>query len=164
MLDLAIFLTLLLLGYGFGRYAESRHYKDIIRREQELQGLPSVSSKVLPPITHMDNALVTGSVVISVDYFKRFLASLRNIFGGRVTSYETLLDRARREAQLRMKEQAHAMGAKLIFNVKLETSSIYKGRKNSIGSVEMLAYGTALIPQSQPEHGSRNESTEPATA
>ena len=147
MIDLIILLALLLLGYGFGRYAEKKHYKDIIQREKALRNLPSVSSKVLPPITQMDNELVSGNVVISVDYFKRFLAGLRNIFGGRVTSYETLLDRARREATLRMKEQAHAMGAKLIFNVKMETSSIYKGRRNSVGSVEILAYGTALIPK-----------------
>ena len=147
MLDLAIFLTLMLLGYGFGRYAESKHYKSIIQREQEFQGLPLISSKVLPPVSNMDNALVSGNVVISVDYFKRFLATLRNIFGGRVTSYETLLDRARREAMLRMKEDAKQRGAKLVFNVKLETSSIYKGRGNSIGSVEILAYGTALIPR-----------------
>lgn len=147
MIDLIVLLTLLLLGYSFGRYAENKHYKDIIRREQELQNLPTVSSKVLPPITQMDNQLVAGNVVISVDYFKRFLAGLRNIFGGRVTSYETLLDRARREAKLRMREEAKAMGAKMVFNVKLETSSIYKGRKNSVGSVEILAYGTALIPK-----------------
>lgn len=152
MLDLAIFLTLLLLGYGFGRYAENRHYRGIIRREKEMQDLPAVSSKVLPPISNMDSALVAGNVVISIDYFKQFLANLRNIFGGRVSSYETLLDRARREAQLRMKEQARDMGAKVIFNVKLETSSIYKGNRGSIGSVEMLAYGTALIPRKQPNH------------
>jgi uncharacterized protein YbjQ (UPF0145 family) len=47
---------------------------------------------------------VSGSVVVSVDYFKRFLAGLRTLVGGRVTSYETLLDRARREAILRCKE------------------------------------------------------------
>jgi uncharacterized protein YbjQ (UPF0145 family) len=95
-----------------------------------------------------DQQLVIGSVVVSIDYFKRFLAGLRNLFGGRVTAYETLLDRARREALLRMKEQAEAAGAKLVFNVKYETSSISKGRKDTVGSVEMLAYGTALIPPS----------------
>lgn len=147
MYDILIFLALMALGYGFGRYAEAKHYKSIIQREQELQHLPAVSSKVLPKVTHVDNILVSGNVVISVDYFKRFLAMLRNFFGGRVTAYETLLDRARREAILRMKEQAKAMGANIIFNVKMETSSIYKGEKDSVGSVEILAYGTALIPK-----------------
>jgi len=147
VLDFIVPLVLLLIGYIFGRYAEKRHYREIIRRERELQNLPAVATKALPQIPNLDCALVTGSVVISVDYFKQFLAGLRNIFGGRVTSYETLLDRARREAQLRMKEQARDMGARIICNVKLETSSISKGGRNSIGSVEILAYGTAFIPK-----------------
>ena len=82
---------------------------------------------------------------MSVDYFKRFLAALRNLFGGRVTSYESLLDRARRESLLRMKEKAAALGASMVFNVKYETASISKGAGNTIGSIEVLAYGTALI-------------------
>ncbi|MEE8388637.1 MAG: YbjQ family protein [Acidiferrobacterales bacterium] len=147
MIDLIIFITLLALGYGFGRYAENRHYKSIIRREKELSRIPAVAQR-FPPLaaTPYKVELVTGSVVISVDYFKRFLASLRNLIGGRVKSYESLLDRARREAILRMKEKADQLGAEMIFNIKLETSSIYKGRKNRVGSVEVLAYGTALIP------------------
>ena len=85
--------------------------------------------------------------MVSVDYFKRFLAGLRSVFGGRVTSYETLLDRARRESILRMKEAADGLGAEMVFNIKVETASISKGRRNAVGSVEVLAYGTALIPR-----------------
>jgi len=145
--DLIIFLVLLLLGYGFGRYAESRHYKSIRHREIKLNQIPAVASRVPPPgRPDLQSQLVTGSVVVSVDYFKRFLASLRNIFGGRISSYESLLDRARREAILRMKQQAKELNAELVFNIKMETASIHKGQGNTIGSVEVLAYGTALIP------------------
>lgn len=148
MYDLIIFISLLALGYGFGRYAESKHYKSIIKREKQLNSIPAIASKI-PPFRRQDlkSQLVAGNVVISVDFFKRFIAGLRNIFGGRITSYETLLDRARREAILRMKQQAKDINAEFIFNIKLETSSIYKGRGNAIGSVEVLAYGTALYPQ-----------------
>ena len=38
--------------------------------------------------------LVSGNVVVSVDHFKRFLAGLRNIVGGRLKAYETILDSA----------------------------------------------------------------------
>ena len=145
MYDLIVFLVLLALGYGFGRYAEAKHYTSIIKREKQLNSIPAIASKI-PPAENRDinSQLVTGSVVISIDYFKRFIAGLRNIFGGRITSYETLLDRARREAILRMKAEAKKLNAQLVFNIKLETSSIHKGRGNSIGSVEVLAYGTAL--------------------
>jgi uncharacterized protein YbjQ (UPF0145 family) len=43
-----------------------------------------------------------------------------------------------------MKNEAAQLNADIIFNVKLETSSIHKGKGNNIGSVEVLAYGTAL--------------------
>lgn len=145
-MDLIIFLTLLALGYGFGRYAETRHYRSIIAREQALSSLPTVASRLPPNDRLYQQQLVSGGVVVSVDYFKRFLAGLRNLFGGRMKAYETLLDRARREAILRMKEQAEAAGAAYVFNPKLETASISKGKGNNIGSVEVFAYGTAMIP------------------
>jgi len=147
MTNVIIFLILLVLGYGFGRYAEKRHYKSIIQREKTLNRIPAIALRSLPSsIKSSDTELVTGSVVISVDYFKRFVAGLRNIFGGRVTSYESLVDRARREAVLRMKEKADAIGANLVFNLKLETSSVSNGGGGGIGSIEVLAYGTAIIP------------------
>ena len=147
MENLIIFAILMGLGYFFGRYYESRHYKSIFKREAEYQHILVVASRI-PPVGEklQDSLLVMGSVVISVDYFKRFLASLRSLFGGRVVSYESLIDRARREAILRMKKQASDVGADKVFNIKYETSSVSKSAKGAIGSVEVLAYGTALIP------------------
>jgi uncharacterized protein YbjQ (UPF0145 family) len=144
--NIIVILLLLLIGYGFGRAAELRHFKSIQKREKQLQSIPAIATKIADPtLRPRQTRLVSGSVVVSVDYFKRFIAGLRNLVGGRVTSYETLLDRARREAVLRMKEEAAALGANLIFNVKFETSSISKGRKDQVGAVEVYAYGTAFI-------------------
>lgn len=142
-------LALLVIGYFIGTYLERKHYRSILKREEELRAMPVVASKVLPPDAEVyTQELVMGNVTISVDYFKRFLATLHNFFGGRVSSYESLLDRARREAILRMKSDAMSKQASLILNVKYETASIYKGSGSNIGSVEVLAYGTALIPKS----------------
>lgn len=145
MYELILLLILLSLGYVVGQYAERRHYRSILQREERLNSLPAIASRYPPSEPQYHQALVTGSTVISVDYFKRFMAALRSLFGGRITAYESLLDRARRESLLRMKQQAAALGASMVFNVKYETASISKGRGNSIGSVEVLAYGTALI-------------------
>ncbi|PWR00108.1 YbjQ family protein [Leucothrix pacifica] len=142
-------LALLVVGYIIGTYLERKHYRSILKREEALRSLPVVASKYLPEDgVSYQQTLVMGNVTISVDYFKRFLATLHNFFGGRVTSYESLLDRARREAMLRMKSQAASQQASLVLNVKYETASIYKGSGSNIGSVEVLAYGTALIPKS----------------
>ena len=143
--DLTIFLILLALGYGAGTWAEKRHYRSIMEREEQFLQLPAITiKKVELDDSKIERAvLVVGSVVISVDYFKRLLAGLRNIFGGTIKSYETLLDRARREALLRMKEKAH--GASMIINVRIETSTIGKRAfKGKLGSVEAIAYGTAI--------------------
>lgn len=144
-MEFIIFITLMILGYGFGTWAESRHYKSIEKREAQFQKLPTIALKhPLPQKGRVVKVkLAVGNVVVSVDYFKRFLAALRNIFGGRVSSYETLVDRARREATLRMKESCP--GATQIINVRLETASLSQNtRRGSIGSIEVFAYGTAL--------------------
>jgi uncharacterized protein YbjQ (UPF0145 family) len=93
-----------------------------------------------------DSELVYGSVVVSIDYFKRLLAILRNIFGGSVKSYESLVDRARREAILRLKKAALEKNADIVLNLRIETAAIgyNANRKRQVGSVEVIAYGTAV--------------------
>ncbi len=144
MWDLYFLISLIVTGYIFGQIHERRHYASLKKRELEMMKMVMTSSKrplgELGPI--MEAKLVQGGVVISVDYFKRIVTSLRNFFGGNIRGYETLVDRARREAILRLKESCP--DATQIINLRLETSSIYKGRGNQIGSVEVLAYATAL--------------------
>ncbi len=160
LISLIMFFILISLGYTSGRIIESRHYRSIETREREFLRLPVVTMKnVLDE--HRDIAraqLVAGNAVISVDYFKRFLAGLRNVFGGRVSSYETLIDRARREAILRMKDEAK--GADIILNLRIETASISKGAKRKVGSVEALAYGTAIAYTPGPARKDRSRETQ----
>jgi uncharacterized protein YbjQ (UPF0145 family) len=143
--DLILFLVLLVAGYVFGQIAEKRHFRSIIKRESELRDVLCFTERRLPNPGEVGAVLVCGNVVVSIDYFKRFVASLRNLVGGRVGSYESLLERARREAILRMKAEARARGAQSVWNIRLETSSIYKDARQGIGAVEVLAYGTAVI-------------------
>ena len=139
-----IFVVLLAVGYFAGQAVEHRHYKSILLREKASLHLPTVTNQMLPDADQIERSfLVSGSCVISIDYFKRILASLRNITGGRITSYESLLDRARREAILRMKYEGR--GSHIILNTRVETASIFSSTgRNSTGSVEVFAYGTAI--------------------
>ena len=144
--QLIIVIVLIGLGYVVGSIAEKRHYRSIISREAQLLHIPTVSVKnmIEGGIDIIDARMVQGSVVISIDHFKRILASLRNIFGGNVTAYESLVDRARREAILRMKEKSP--NADIVLNTRIETSTIGRSANNrkSIGSIEAMAYGTAV--------------------
>ncbi len=139
-------LALLVLTYFTGTAFERRHYASIRERELRWRSLPAITFRSVPPGWKVTECtLITGSVVISVDYFKRFLSGLRMIFGGRVKAYETLLDRARRESLLRIKEDAVERGCHAVVNVRLETCRIANARKSeSTAGLEVLAFGTGV--------------------
>lgn len=145
MEQLIVVIVFLILGYGFGTHFEKKHYKSILKRESRHSKRPAVNMRTVPLEGREieRSALAVGSTVVSIDYFKRFLAGLKMVFGGRLTSYESLLDRARREAILRMKEDVK--DADIFLNVRIETSSISKGQgEKSVGSIEAVAYATAV--------------------
>ena len=134
---------IIILALITGTIIEKRHYQSIDLREKDSSDIALMNGKKYPtdqPV--VKSKFVSGSVVISYDHFKRFLAGLRMIFGGEVKSYVSLIDRGRREAILRMKEKCP--DADLIVNTRIETSSISKGGRKTIGSVEVFAYGTAI--------------------
>ncbi|MEL6210540.1 MAG: heavy metal-binding domain-containing protein [Pseudomonadota bacterium] len=139
-------LALLVFAYLIGGYLERRHFRQIAARERALRGFMVMTFDRLPEDQVAREAtLITGSVVVSLDYFKRIIAGLRAIVGGRVKTYEPLLDRARREAMLRLLEQARAAGFDAVINVRLQTSRIASARGDQgTAGVEMLAFGTAV--------------------
>ncbi|MDH5857106.1 YbjQ family protein [Lampropedia aestuarii] len=145
VIQLLIPLALALAGLLIGALLERKHYRSIRAREEALRHILVFNEKRTPmAMTGQHFHLVQGSVVISSDYFKNIAAGLKSFFGGRLTSYESLMDRGRREAILRMKEQAAAVGATAIFAVRLETSTLHSiAGRGGIGCAEFLAYGTA---------------------
>ena len=135
------------VAYFVGSMLERQHFRSIREREEKYRSFPVVSFKTLPKDWKVGSAtVVSGSVVISLDYFKRIIAGLRGIIGGRIKTYEPLLDRARREAVLRMTEEARSAGYDAVINVRLETSRLASSRADGKGTagVEMLAFGTAI--------------------
>ena len=140
-------LLLLLLAYFAGSMIERKHFRNIRKREDEYHGFPVVSFDTMPDDWNVsESTMVSGNIVVSLDYFKRVIAGLRGLVGGRIKTYEPLLDRARREALLRMTEAARNQGYDAIFNVRLETSRLANARGDGkgIAGVEMLAFGTAV--------------------
>jgi uncharacterized protein YbjQ (UPF0145 family) len=139
--------ALLALGYFWGTAMESSHLRDLSRREHAFRHI-GITNLKRPAgggnILHAE--FVNGQSVIASDYFKTFLAGIRQLFGGRMRSFETLLMRARREALLRLIEEADRMGANEVCNVRFETSRIGNGSGNrGLPSAEVHAYGTAIV-------------------
>ena len=147
-LDLLVIAIILLFTYFTGSIIEKKHFKNIKKREIALYNRPYVNFSIKKWSSKRKVAsaeLVTGEVVISGDYFKTFIAGLKNMFGGRLTSFESLMDRARREALLRMREKAR--NANMIINVKLETmmiNDINSSKQGALPGVAVIAYGTAI--------------------
>lgn len=132
--------------YRLGKHFELKHYASIKEREARFNSLPFSPSDTLDETRHVESMLlVTGQVVIGSDPFKRYIASLVNIIGGRISVFEAPLDRARREAVLRMKERAAQIHADEVINFRMDTMSIgNSGSNEPMGIVEVVAYGTAI--------------------
>lgn len=149
MVELTAFVVLLAVGLLFGRANERRHFRELVALEEALRDIVVCNGRGPVDAGAFRSAtLVVGSVVIAEDYFKRVAAVLRSLVGGRIGAYESLLERGRREAIVRMKEQARRLGAAQVVNVRLETSSLsedWSGRRPMF-SAEFIAYGTALLP------------------
>jgi uncharacterized protein YbjQ (UPF0145 family) len=82
--------------------------------------------------------MVRGSTVRAKHIGTDIVAGLRNLVGGEVTGYASLLAGAREQAIDRMVEAARALGADAVVACRLETSSIMSGAS------ELVAYGTAV--------------------
>lgn len=146
-LNFGLPLLILMIAYFIGSTIEKRHFAKIQAREDDLHGFPVVSFDTMPEDWNVSSSdLVTGSIVISLDYFKRVIAGLRGLIGGRIKTYEPLLERARREALLRMTESARKQGYDAVINVRLETSRLANAGRDGKGTagIEMLAFGTAV--------------------
>ncbi len=147
ILQFGIPILLLVVGFAAGKINENLHYKSIHKREQGFLETPAVTWRTLDnPRPIRSATMAAGSVVVSVDHFKRLMMAFRRIFGGEILSYSSLLDRGRREAILRMKESVP--GADIYLNCRVETATIFSGQGRATGSVEVLAYGTAVIFES----------------
>lgn len=135
---IVITLILFLIGWGFGRFIENKHLTELAENERRLAHIQIDTNKF--KTSEFDGQLVSSNVVISHDYFKYIIAQIQNFFGGRLTTYETVVDRARREAIVRLKQEAENMGAKHIMGLRLSTTEL--GMRG--GMVEVFAYGTAV--------------------
>lgn len=82
--------------------------------------------------------IVKGSIVQTKNFGKDFMAGIKTLVGGEVTEYTEMLNQARQIAVKRMVDEAQALGADAIVNVRYASSSVMQG------AAEVIAYGTAV--------------------
>ena len=82
--------------------------------------------------------LVKGTVVQSKNFGKDFMAAMKTLVGGEIVGYTEMLTEARQIATKRMVDEANALGADAILNIRFGSSAVMQG------AAEVIAYGTAV--------------------
>ncbi|MYB99279.1 MAG: YbjQ family protein [Gemmatimonadetes bacterium] len=82
--------------------------------------------------------VVRGSTIRAKHIGRDIMAGLRNIVGGEVKEYTEMLAETRNESVHRMKQEARALGADAVVNLRFATSQVMSG------AAELLVYGTAV--------------------
>ncbi len=87
--------------------------------------------------------LVRGITVRSRSIIGNIGAGIQTLFGGNITIYQELCERARQEAYEIMVYHAQQIGANAIIGMRYDANEV------AAGVTEVLAYGTAVVVEKQ---------------
>ena len=82
--------------------------------------------------------LVKGSTIQSKNIGRDITQSFKTLVGGELKSYTDMMDQARALATQRMEQEAEALGADAVVNIRYSSPSVMQG------AAEVMAYGTAV--------------------
>ena len=82
--------------------------------------------------------IVKGTTVQTKNFGKDFMAGMKTLVGGELSAYTEMLNEARRIATKRMVDDAEALGADAVINVRYGSASMMQG------AAEVVVYGTAV--------------------
>ncbi len=82
--------------------------------------------------------IVKGAIIQSKHMGKDIMASFKTIVGGELTGYSDMMNEARAKATKRMVEEAEALGADGVINIRYASAAVMQG------AAEVMAYGTAV--------------------
>lgn len=98
-----------------------------------LLNIDYIPGKELEPL-----GIVKGTVVQSKNFGKDFMAGMKGLVGGEIVGYTEMLTEARQIATKRMVDEAEALGADAIINIRYGSAAVMQG------AAEVIAYGTAV--------------------
>lgn len=99
----------------------------------KLLNIDYIPGKEIEPL-----GIAKGTVVQSKNIGRDFMAGMKTIVGGELAGYTEMLNEARQIATKRMVDDAEAMGADAVINVRYGSSTVMQG------AAEIVAYGTAV--------------------
>ncbi|MCH2174973.1 MAG: YbjQ family protein [Lentisphaeria bacterium] len=139
------FLTLV-AGFIVNRVISNLHLKKLNARESRLKHIMVSQQRHTPSNLLIESGMiVTSEVVLSVGYFRSWIAGWIQLVGGNISGYEDVMQRARREAIVRVMEQAHQANAPFVWNLRIEAVDLYL--KKGGRCLAVIVTGTAMKGQ-----------------
>ena len=86
--------------------------------------------------------IVTAEVVYGSNFLRDFLASIRDIVGGRTGSYERLFEEGQRKAMEELEQRAQRLGADAVVGIAVDTGTINVDQSGVL--LVITATGTAV--------------------
>ncbi len=139
------------LSWAIGRWYQDRLHGALLENEKK-EGSTLQDENYLSTSSQMDSMSAQSSTLLHVSICvgpsigQMFFMWIKGLFGGRLHSYDVVLDYGRREVLLRLKRQANELGCSSIQNIRIETSMVQfaKNNKSKQASVEFLAFATGI--------------------
>ena len=139
------------LSWAIGRWYQDRLHGALLENEKKegstLQDENYIStSSQMDSMSAQSSTLLHVSICVGPSIGQMFFMWIKGLFGGRLHSYDVVLDYGRREVLLRLKRQAQQLGCSSIQNIRIETSMVQfaKNNKSKQASVEFLAFATGI--------------------
>lgn len=144
-------LLLPFLSWAIGRWYQDRLMSALQLNEKQqgnmLQSDQHLSTQsLMTTMAAESSTLLHVSICVGPSMGQIFFMWFKSIFGGRLHSYDVVLDYGRREALLRLNQQAKNLGCSSVVNIRIETSTVSfaKNDKSNTSSVEFLAFATGI--------------------
>ena len=139
------------LSWAIGRWYQDRLMNALLLNEKEhgmiLQNDQHLStSSSMTTMGASSSTLLHVSICVGPSMGQIFFMWFKSLFGGRLHSYDVVLDYGRREVLLRLNQQAKDLGCSSMVNIRIETSTVSfaKNDKSKTSSVEFLAFATGI--------------------
>jgi len=139
------------LSWAIGRWYQDRLMSALLLNEKQqgnmLQSDQHLSTQsLMTTMAAESSTLLHVSICVGPSMGQIFFMWFKSIFGGRLHSYDVVLDYGRREALLRLNRQAKNLGCSSVVNIRIETSTVSfaKNDKSNTSSVEFLAFATGI--------------------
>ena len=149
LLFAALPLFIYLGSWLFGNLHQNKLLLKLDTEEKALEGRANPVTNLSKPSQARQiesSSLVMESISVGPSWWQMLTGGIKNLFGGKIHSYDKMLTYGRRVIIHRLRVQAIQSGFHEVINLRVETAMISKKSKggDKTAAYEFIAYGTAI--------------------